>query len=189
MKNEIGNKIRQARLSKGLTAAQVANNMDVSQATMSNIENGKFGTRYSTLLLITRLFGHLDLVLSKEISDYFNHFIEDDKNKINVSGNNHEGFKEVESIKFHSTSIGQYSGFTITVTPTFTKENADDQLLAKGHHLIESATILKAAKKFFKDEDVLNRISNLTEKQLDELYDKKINSNERSRIFKEVIEM
>ncbi|MCY7627769.1 helix-turn-helix domain-containing protein [Bacillus altitudinis] len=186
MKNEIGSTIREARLSKGLTAAQVADTMDVSQAMISKIENGKFGTRKPTLKLIISLFKYLDLEFSRDMMIYLNQFFEDSDEKFPVpDGDDTVQISEIGSVSF---DVGNYSTFKLTVRPTFKyegkNEDATEEMLAKGEHMIESIAILTAAKAFFSDKEIQKKLMDLTDSHLEKIYESrraaKRKSSERS---------
>lgn len=66
----IGKKIKQIRISKGLTQEYIANAADVNTSHISNIENGKVKISLTTLIHVCNVLGTtVDYVLNDEYLD------------------------------------------------------------------------------------------------------------------------
>ncbi len=70
MKQEVGRKVKAARLQRGLTQAGLAEAIDKAFETISNIERGKTAPNFSTLVDISR-------VLEVPMKDFFDFGEED----------------------------------------------------------------------------------------------------------------
>lgn len=66
----IGKKIKEIRISKGLTQEYIANAVDVNTSHISNIENGRVKISLTTLILVCNALGTtVDYVLCNEYAD------------------------------------------------------------------------------------------------------------------------
>ncbi|WP_416731351.1 helix-turn-helix transcriptional regulator [Fictibacillus sp. JL2B1089] len=73
MNKRLGEIIRKSREEKNITSSELAKMIGISQATVSNIENGKFGKRKSTITNLKTIIKGLDIdIEDDEINTFLN---------------------------------------------------------------------------------------------------------------------
>lgn len=73
LNTRLGELIRQTREEKNITSSELAKIAGVSQGTISNIENGKFGRRKSTISTLKTIIKGLDIKIEdEEINSFLN---------------------------------------------------------------------------------------------------------------------
>lgn len=66
LKEEVGNRLRECRLSLGLTQTQIAQKLGVAQPVYSRFENGQFECTYEQLIMLSNIFDtSIDYLLGK----------------------------------------------------------------------------------------------------------------------------
>lgn len=177
MNKKIGELIKNKREETNMKSAELAAAVGVSQGTISNIENGKFGKRSSTMVTIKNIFLTLDIPYDDEIRDYFgsvgnsikNYFINKDKDKDTIPYTL-ETFNM--NLELGSTSVLNIAPSVEINERLFNKMPSDKQNTFHIVHLMEVEAINTGLALFFKNnEEELKKIINESiEKSFEDFY-------------------
>ncbi|KQU11578.1 MULTISPECIES: helix-turn-helix transcriptional regulator [Bacillus] len=147
MNEKIAALFKSYRTSESISSAELAERAGVSQGTISNIENGKFGKRKNSLETIRKIILAVRMPISDDVAEYI---------EINADGDN---FKESTVYKAgaHTHIPATKNTFLKIKAETFLnsegldKEDEDAVELRKQSHYFESDIILSTYLKFIED--------------------------------------
>lgn len=152
MNEIIGNLIKEHREQLNITSAELAKKVGVSQATISNIENGKFGKRTSSLNIINDIISVLDINIdNKEITDYIKTNNDDENNE----SSDNKLKKEVDI----SFTAGKCTEVFINISTKIPKEieiknlTPDEKESLKYNHMFETNVIVKTLVNFLTENE------------------------------------
>lgn len=147
MNEKIAALFKSYRTFENLSSAELAEKAGVSQGTISNIENGKFGKRKNSLETIRKIILAVGMPVSDDVAEYI---------EINADGDN---FKESTAYKAgaHTLIPVTKNTFLKITAETFLnstgldKKDEDAVELRKQSHYFESDIILSTYLKFIDD--------------------------------------
>jgi transcriptional regulator with XRE-family HTH domain len=160
MKEKIGQLIKSQREHAAMTSSELAEKVGVSQGTISNIENGKFGKRVSSIQTLKKIFG----ILNVPIDDEMREFIGEDlytQSSFNFS----EGNFAVQVADKFTIPFGKFTEVEVFLKTKVAEKHPsiaheDKRKMIDSFYLYENGIILDTLKNFIINNDDLKELIN-----------------------------
>lgn len=189
---KIGSTIKLAREQKQLRAVDIADEIDISTATISNIENGKIGRRVNAIRNLFKLLEYLDIdpEENSDIQKFLNTvhptimFQLSHKDGDNESSRNKKESKKPQEVEaqlvFNVTSpiVGTMTRFNIRVASFIGYNPGEETESDRNMYQLEHKAIEKVFNEFF-EEETLFELERLVNEQIQEDFKKSLERGRR----------